>query len=140
MRAERARSALIASCPVILPAHSTRSLPNPSPPRVVGVPEFLTPAIPDCHKPETAGVILSDGVNPEMNDGTEAVQTTDTLLLKGLRSGEKEAFEPLFARHWQRMYGVLFRLVGTREEAEDLAQEAFLRLYRNPPASTATRT
>jgi RNA polymerase sigma-70 factor, ECF subfamily len=69
-----------------------------------------------------------------MDDGTEAVQTTDTLLLKGLRSGEKGAFEPLFARHWHRVYGVLFRLVGTREEAEDLAQEAFLRLYRNPPS------
>jgi RNA polymerase sigma-70 factor, ECF subfamily len=68
-----------------------------------------------------------------MDDGTEAVQTTDTLLLKGLRSGEGSAFEPLFARHWQRVYGVLFRLVGTREEAEDLAQEVFLRLYRNPP-------
>jgi RNA polymerase sigma-70 factor, ECF subfamily len=68
-----------------------------------------------------------------MDDGTEAVQTTDTLLLKGLRSGEEGAFEPLFARHWHRVYGVLFRLVGTREEAEDLAQEVFLRLYRNPP-------
>jgi RNA polymerase sigma-70 factor, ECF subfamily len=68
-----------------------------------------------------------------MDNGTKAMQMTDSLLLKGLRSGEEGAFEPLFTRHWHRVYGVLFRLVGTREEAEDLAQEVFLRLYRNPP-------
>lgn len=61
------------------------------------------------------------------------MQASDTLLLKGLRAGKEDAFESLFARHWQRVYGVLFRLVGTREEAEDLAQEVFLKLYRNPP-------
>jgi DNA-directed RNA polymerase specialized sigma24 family protein len=30
---------------------------------------------------------------------------------------------------------VLFRLVGSREEAEDLAQETFLALYNQPPAT-----
>ncbi len=61
------------------------------------------------------------------------MQLTDSMLLAGLRSGEEAAFESLFNRHWRTVYGVLFRLVGTREEAEDLAQEVFVRLYRNPP-------
>jgi RNA polymerase sigma-70 factor (ECF subfamily) len=42
-------------------------------------------------------------------------------------------FERLFDEHWNRVCGVLFRLVGDRDEAEDLALEAFWRLYHRPP-------
>ena len=62
------------------------------------------------------------------------MQLTDSMLLTGLLSGEMYAFEHLFNRHWRTVYGILFRLTGNREEAEDLAQEVFVRLYRNPPA------
>ena len=48
----------------------------------------------------------------------------------GSRSGD--SFESVFLHHWQTVYAVLFRLVGTREEAEDLAQEVFIRLYQKP--------
>jgi RNA polymerase sigma-70 factor (ECF subfamily) len=44
------------------------------------------------------------------------------------------AFEAIFHEHWTRVYAVLFRLVGDRAEAEDLALEVFWRLYRRPPA------
>jgi RNA polymerase sigma-70 factor (ECF subfamily) len=39
----------------------------------------------------------------------------------------------LFAEHWSRLCGVLFRLTGDPAEAEDLALETFWRLYRRPP-------
>jgi len=45
-------------------------------------------------------------------------------------SPSADAFEVLFIRHYPRVYGVLYRLVGRRDEAEDLALEAFLRLWR----------
>ena len=45
-------------------------------------------------------------------------------------SPSANAFEELFIRHYPRVYGVLYRLVGRRDEAEDLALEAFLRLWR----------
>jgi RNA polymerase sigma-70 factor, ECF subfamily len=35
--------------------------------------------------------------------------------------------------HWPRIYGVLFRLTGDPDEAEDLALEVFYRLHRKPP-------
>jgi RNA polymerase sigma-70 factor (ECF subfamily) len=47
--------------------------------------------------------------------------------------GEASPFEKLFEEHWNRVCGVLVRLVGDQEEAEDLALEAFWRLYRRPP-------
>jgi RNA polymerase sigma-70 factor (ECF subfamily) len=43
------------------------------------------------------------------------------------------SFETLFREHWERVCEVIFRLVGDREESEDLAVETFLRLYRHPP-------
>jgi RNA polymerase sigma-70 factor (ECF subfamily) len=42
-------------------------------------------------------------------------------------------FEAAFSEHWGRVYRVLYRLVGDPAEAEDLALETFVRLYRNPP-------
>ena len=43
-------------------------------------------------------------------------------------------FETIFVEQWSRVYGVVFRLVGDKLEAEDLALETFWQLYRNPPA------
>ncbi|MBI4556274.1 MAG: RNA polymerase sigma factor [Candidatus Hydrogenedentes bacterium] len=47
-----------------------------------------------------------------------------------VRSGEWNAFDKLIAAYGTRIYTHLYRLVGNREEAEDLAQETFLRAYR----------
>lgn len=40
-------------------------------------------------------------------------------------------YEALFLEHWAAVYRILQRLVGDPAEAEDLALEAFLRLYRH---------
>lgn len=57
------------------------------------------------------------------------VALSDTALLADTARGDTTAFETLFQRHYDRVYGILFRLVGERGEAEDLAQEVFLRLH-----------
>jgi DNA-directed RNA polymerase specialized sigma24 family protein len=36
-------------------------------------------------------------------------------------------FEHIFHQYWERIYGVLFRLTGDPDEAEDLALETFYR-------------
>lgn len=48
---------------------------------------------------------------------------------------ESENFEAIFLEHWPKVYGVLFRVVGDKAEAEDLALETFWRLHQNPPSS-----
>lgn len=60
----------------------------------------------------------------------DVLALTDERLLARVQAGDDDAFALLFQRHYDRVYGILFRLVGTRPEAEDLAQEVFLRLYR----------
>ncbi|MEK7326838.1 MAG: sigma-70 family RNA polymerase sigma factor [Chloroflexota bacterium] len=49
------------------------------------------------------------------------------------RQDEAE-FESVFLQNYTRVYGVLFRLVGDRAEAEDLALETFWQLWQRPPA------
>jgi RNA polymerase sigma-70 factor (ECF subfamily) len=47
---------------------------------------------------------------------------------------DEAGFEALFHAHWGRVVQVLARLVGDPAEAEDLALDAFWRLYRQPPS------
>ena len=50
-----------------------------------------------------------------------------------LTSADTVSFDELFLSEYDRVYGILYRLVGTRDEAEELAQEVFLKLYNSPP-------
>ena len=52
-------------------------------------------------------------------------------LIELARQGDREAFDRLARRHLPRVYSVLFRLLGTHEDAEDLAQECFVRAHRS---------
>ncbi len=55
---------------------------------------------------------------------------TDAQLMQRVRSGDREAFGDLVDRHKDKLVGYLTRLTADRSRAEDLAQEAFLRLFR----------
>lgn len=46
------------------------------------------------------------------------------------QQGDAAAFERLYALHSRRVYSLCLRMVGNTAEAEDLAQEAFLQLFR----------
>ena len=51
------------------------------------------------------------------------------LILRA-RSGDLHAFQLLVEKHQQFVYTVAFRLLGSREEARDAAQEVFVRLWK----------
>src|SRR5258708_3880815 len=48
-----------------------------------------------------------------------------------VRDDDASAFEELMRRYQDRLVTVLDHLVGNRDQAEDLAQEVFLRIYRS---------
>ena len=62
---------------------------------------------------------------------------SDTELLERMRHGDEAAFEQLFLRHYAQVYRVLYHLLDNRQEAEDLVQETFLTLFRQPPLPRA---
>src|SRR5438309_10414529 len=63
-----------------------------------------------------------------MRDTTNA---TDAELVEAARQGETSAFGELVRRHQKQVFAVAFALVGDAAEAEDLAQETFIRASRN---------
>jgi RNA polymerase sigma-70 factor (ECF subfamily) len=54
----------------------------------------------------------------------------DVRLMLEVREGNEAAFEELVGRYQSRLVSVMGHLVPKRGEAEDLAQEVFLRVYR----------
>lgn len=62
----------------------------------------------------------------------QASVAPDGALVQALATGDEEAFAEVFRRHYPTVYGVLLRITGSPDEAEDLAQEVFLRLYQRP--------
>src|SRR5262249_37720203 len=59
-----------------------------------------------------------------------ALRDPDVRLMQGVRDDLPGTFEELVERYQHRLIAVLHHLVGNAEEAEDLAQEVFLRVYR----------
>lgn len=51
------------------------------------------------------------------------MQTPDEALASAAAGGDRDAFAALLARHYDRLFGLCFRLTGTRAEAEDLTQD-----------------
>lgn len=61
------------------------------------------------------------------------IEQTDEELVKIVIRGGDEAFRELIERYKNYVYSLIFRMVGHQETAEDLAQEAFIKVYRSLP-------
>jgi len=59
-----------------------------------------------------------------------ALRDPDIRLMLRVRADDNEAFADLVDRYRHRLVGIMNHLIGNADEAEDLAQEVFLRVYR----------
>jgi RNA polymerase sigma-70 factor (ECF subfamily) len=50
-------------------------------------------------------------------------------LIRRVREGDVAAFEQLFAAYQKRVYNLIYRMVGNEQDAVDLTQETFVRVY-----------
>lgn len=58
------------------------------------------------------------------------LNTTDTDLLPGCRSGDEAAWRTLVERYTRKVFGLAYRFTGKADEAEDLTQEVFVKVYQ----------
>jgi len=58
-----------------------------------------------------------------------ALEDSDEMLMLRIATGDREAFRRLLERHLGRLVAFAARALGDRTGAEDVAQEAFLRLW-----------
>ena len=57
-------------------------------------------------------------------------KTREEALLKAFRSGDAAAFDALIEMYSAKLYKVAYALLGSRQDAEEVVQDTFLRAYR----------
>ena len=70
--------------------------------------------------------------------GQERRDQTD--LVACLQSGDPQAFEQVVVTHQHRVFGVALRMLRNRSDAEDVAQEVFLKAFRGIGSFRGTST
>jgi RNA polymerase sigma-70 factor (ECF subfamily) len=74
---------------------------------------------------------LSGGKQPARLAPVVAPPTEVTALIEAHLAGDPRAFGLIVARYQVRLLNFVYRMIGDRERAEDLVQEAFLRVHRH---------
>jgi RNA polymerase sigma-70 factor (ECF subfamily) len=60
-------------------------------------------------------------------------QVEDSILVRAAQNGDVDAFEELVRRYQTSIYRVALRMLGSRADAQDAAQETFVRAWRALP-------
>jgi RNA polymerase sigma-70 factor, ECF subfamily len=63
----------------------------------------------------------------------------DATLVSAIRDGDEQAMAQLYDRYSSLVYSIALRVLGETEAAEDILQEIFLRLWRNPATFDSSR-
>lgn len=61
----------------------------------------------------------------------EPVESDDRLLVEQIRGGDEGAFEQLVRRKTSKVYALCHRVIGNAEDAKDISQLVFLKLWEN---------
>src|SRR5665811_1609921 len=56
---------------------------------------------------------------------------TDSELIEEIRDGKAEALGTLMSRYEGRVYSLAYRMMGNKEDAEDVLQDTFLNVVRS---------
>ena len=60
----------------------------------------------------------------------QGVQTEEAILIERSREGDQDAFRQLVERYQGAVHNLAYRMLGDPNDAEDAAQEIFMRIYR----------
>ena len=60
----------------------------------------------------------------------ELAQLTDTQILQAVAGGDEQALGQVYDRYRVILFGLLVRILSSREEAEDVLQDVFLQVWR----------
>jgi RNA polymerase sigma-70 factor (ECF subfamily) len=71
--------------------------------------------------------------------GRRYLVLADEDLISLVQAGDPDAFAPLYDRHSRAAFSLAHRMMGERQVAEDLAQDAFLKVWRGASSYRAER-
>jgi RNA polymerase sigma-70 factor (ECF subfamily) len=73
---------------------------------------------------------ISEEPEAAPSDERRATDLRDRRPVRRIRTGDDRAFEELVRLYQNRIFGLMLRMIGNRQEAEDLAQEVFITVHR----------
>lgn len=85
------------------------------------VPSPSAPGSPDAPAPVAS--------NPPPTPAPAPEGPTDSELVQAARDGDLKAYDSLIRRYQERIYATVYHMTGNHEDANDLAQEAFIKAY-----------
>ncbi len=71
--------------------------------------------------------------------GQQYLLLADEDLISLVAHGDAQAFATLYDRHSRPAYSLAYRMMGEKQAAEDLTQDAFLKVWRSAPTFRAER-
>lgn len=87
-----------------------------------------------------AGAVPLPGVDrPARAAEARAAEPDEAALVERVRAGDPAAFDALVGAYMRRAFSVAFRLLGQKEDAEDLVQETFLAVLQRIDSFQAGR-
>jgi len=95
--------------------------------RAAAAPGFTKPQVLEARSQEVVGA------SPGSSSSATAEVLEERALVGRARSGDTAAFRRLVERHQGRAYGVALRMLGSPADAEEAAQDAFVRAWRALP-------
>lgn len=104
-----------------MPSMSTASVAGPLPAFLMPEPEWNPPSPPTATSPQAAE--LSAFANDEEN----------VRLMLRVREGDMRAFERLVELHQSTVIGTAARMMGNLDDAHDIAQQVFVRMWKSAP-------
>ena len=66
----------------------------------------------------------------------EPIITEDFLLLEKVKDGSKHAFNVLFEKYWEKAYSDAYKRLKNEEDAKDIVQEIFIKIWLNRQTQT----
>ncbi len=63
--------------------------------------------------------------------GAASPMPTPDLLIERCLDGDQDAWSAIVKQHWRKVFNVAYKFVGRHEEAEDLTQDIFLKIFRS---------
>jgi RNA polymerase sigma-70 factor (ECF subfamily) len=73
---------------------------------------------------------VPSGVGPTARSDPPTLSQDDGELIPRCRRGDEAAWRELVARHTRRVFSMAYRFTGRVDEAEDLTQEVFVKVYQ----------
>ena len=65
-----------------------------------------------------------------MLDSTAAQPVTSDALIEQCLGGDQVAWETIVRQNWRKVFNVAYKFVGKHDEAEDLTQDIFLKIFK----------